>query len=181
MDITDTTAPPGRMIAIESGRLMLMPVRRRLTTPMSESFAVIAVPIRSKWVQVLFSPLPNRPKHCTTRITVRTDLLLDADAVVSSVAPFLFIGDPVFYFTSVESRQGTYQRAIRCCEPPKHVGSFRTDSGEIASCIRIGAKNATYELVQEPLDETELLFDLLLKIVDEMPLASGELDARHDG
>jgi len=181
MDITDTTAPAGRMIAIESGRLMLMPVRRRLNTPMSESFAVLPVPMRSKWVQVNFAPLPNRPKHCTTRITVRTDLLLDADAVVSSVAPFLYVGDPVFYFTSIESRQGTYQRAIQCCEPPKHVGSFRTDSGEIASCIRIGAKNATYELIQKSLDDIELRFELLLKIVDETPLAAGDLDAGHDG
>jgi len=160
---------------------MLMPVRKKLHGPMSESFAVVPVPLRSKWVQVEFSLIPDRPKHCTTRISIITDALLDADSVVSSAAPLLFIGDPVFFFTSLESRKGTYERALRCCEPPKYVGAFRTDLGEIASCIRVGAKHASYQLIEEPCGKDRLRLELTLLVVDEIPLGGArDLDAGRD-
>lgn len=165
MDAKDATR-----ISIESGRLLLMPVRKRLTGPMHESFVLVNVPMRSKWVQVRFGSLPNRQKKCTSFVCVRAGGSPDAKAVVSSAAPYLYVGDPVFYFSSIESRQEVYQRAIKCCEPPKSIGSFRTDCGEIAACIRVGGKNAIYRFSENFIDPEIFQFDLNLEEVDDLTL-----------
>jgi hypothetical protein len=136
-------------IAIESGRLVIKPVRPGFRTPMIEF--CIQTPF-NPGVRLATATQMTHPRRkdrrkvtsVTVAYKVASPNLVMAKMVSSSQG--LVVGDATYIYVDRRSSK-EYGRAVAACKKESQmIGSYRTDDGQIAIAVRLGDKECVLDL-----------------------------------
>jgi len=136
-------------VHVESGRLVIVPKRRRPRGPMADSCAVVAVPAGKIFVTPYYVQVAGHPGTAgLRRLTVTTERpQTNAQVhVVLAHAPYLVVGDHAFVYPRSTGPMSEPGRALRACEGNRRSGTYRTDSSDVGVCLRTGWKRGLVDL-----------------------------------
>lgn len=137
-------------IEVESGRIVIVPKRRRPRGPMADNCAVVAVPTGRVYVTVYYVQVAGHPGTAgLRRVLVSLKAPCDSPApvhVLIAHAPFLVIADHAFVYPRSPGPMSEPGRALRACEGSRRSGTFRADSSDVGVALRTGWKRGKIRL-----------------------------------
>jgi hypothetical protein len=136
-------------IHVESGRLVLVPKRRKPRGPMSDVCEVVPVPAGKLYVTPYYVQVAGHPGTAGLRRVTITRRRPPGAPVVHEVlahAPFMVIGDQSFVYPRSPGPMSEAGRSLRACEGARRSGTFRADSFDVGVCLRTGWKRGLVEL-----------------------------------
>jgi hypothetical protein len=150
-----------RELDVESGKLLIMPVKEVPKGPMTEFCLILPVQAGQFHVYSRTEPHPDKVKKLRTNaigITRSTDvntLVTWANSGYSKVGEIramsrlLLIGDLTFFYSGKDKRTNAdYAKASRACRDSRTMGgNFETSTGEMATGIRLGDLTAKLEVI----------------------------------
>lgn len=134
---------------LETGRVVLVPKRRRPKGPMNDSCALVKVPAGRLYATPFYVQVAGHPGTAGLRrieITTTKPKGKVASHVLLASAPLLVIGDHSFVYARSPGPLSEAGRALRACEGNRRSGSFRADSADVGACFRTGWKRGVIEL-----------------------------------
>lgn len=138
-------------IAIESGRIVLLPVQPDFYTPMIEYCWKQPFSSGKKLVFVRTTTHPRRVKKrkvvSVAISSCENDVKASSKIVLTS--PVLVIGDATYIYVARRSSD-EYDRAVAACKNEGRMsGAYRTDDGQIATAVRLGDKECQLDIEVE--------------------------------
>jgi hypothetical protein len=142
-------APDGT-VAIESGRMVVVPKRRLPTGPMAASCVLLPVPAGRLVLTATYAPVSGHPGTAALRklLIWWTSAEAGHSLALLAHAPFLVLGDHSFVYTRTPGAMSEPGRALRACAGSRRSGTYRADSSDVGACLRTGWRRATYEVKQ---------------------------------
>ncbi|MFA4971466.1 MAG: hypothetical protein WC683_02555 [bacterium] len=141
----------GGELAVESGRLLIVPVARKLHHPMDEFCLYLPFGGDKLFVGLHVVKHPTKPKkHRVIELSLGPDPsppavhpeseFLQVGHVWGTLA-MLFVGDPSFFYGN-ESSYEERERALQACRRESRPGgSFRCANGQVGACARLGDRD----------------------------------------
>ena len=166
---------PITKVLIESGRLIVLPIRLPPSSPMQEFFALVRVSSCPKRLAVALDPKTKLPCGFSVRpLTGPSDEASGkGEATIRGVYPYLYIGDPAFISPSFPD-MNLMSRALKASAFPQLAGAFRMTSGEVGVSVRFGGRLAIAQYQGCFPRETELdAFSMTISKLSQGQLAEG--------
>jgi hypothetical protein len=150
------------VVAIESGRLVIIPKRSLPRGPMRGSCVILPVPAGRFVLTPYYLPVSGHPGTAALkRLVISKGSGSDSvsDQILLAHAPFLLLGDHSFVYTRTPGAMSEPGRALRACAGARRSGTYRADSSDVGACLRTGWRKAAYAVRQ--LDGGTIECDLL--------------------
>jgi hypothetical protein len=150
-----------RELEVESGKLLLMPVRDTPRGPMAEYCLLVPIRAGKFLVYTKTDPHPDKvkklrtksirivsaayPTFCKYLANARFALVGE----IKAISPSLLIGDLTFFYSGRDKRANAdYGHASVASKDSKNMGgSFENCTGETAVCIRLGDPSSKLSVI----------------------------------
>ena len=138
-------------LAIESGRLLIVPVAQKLHHPMDEFCLYLPFGGEKLFVGIEAIEHPTKTKRRRA-----VELFVGPDASPHAIGPeskflsvghvwghlaLLFVGDLSFFYGLKSSHEERERALLACRKESRLGGSFRCANGQVGVCVRLGDKD----------------------------------------
>lgn len=136
-------------LAVESGRIAIVPVQPTFATPMLDFCIMTPVTIGKQFVHVRTCKHPKKIKKRRVLSIVIGEFSPMATSKILATSPTLIIGDATFIYVD-RRRSAEYERAVQACKNEGSMaGAYRTEDGQIATSVRLGDKEVSVDVMFE--------------------------------
>ena len=142
--LNDKESTTASEIAVESGRLVIVPVTRKLHRPMDEFCLYVAFCGERMTVSILTMRHPHKKKKRRVSEIVIARTMVDGQPSVAHVwgtFPMLFVGDAAFFYNQESDREERDRAFEAAHKESKLGGSYRRANGQVGVCVRLGDKD----------------------------------------